>query len=420
MGDIHEIIGKLPRPEKGFVLPSHRYTGPYNPLHKQLDAHDNPLPGQEPFNAVDQISMNHDICYRDKHSKQYCDDIMLKELDQLDPKDLREKIDKKVVQNIISLKRKLGWGIDPPKSISWSSALADELHKPVIRKFKRRKVKAVKANDIWAADLVEMIPYARKNKGFKYILMIIDIFSKYGWAIPLKTKTGAEVADGFKKVFEEQTPSRIWVDRGKEFFNQNVKKLLEKNGVMLYTTHNDLKSCVVERWNRTIKSKMWKYFTANHTRKYIDILPDLIEKYNNSYHQSIKTTPIKARLKENDLSVTKALYGKKVTNIPPKFKIGDRVRISTKKDIFDKGYTPNWKDEIFIISKIKPTIPTTYIIRDERGEELGGTFYEPELQKSKTVEYRYTVLRKRVKNGKKQEYVKWYGYDNSHNSWINA
>ena len=109
-----------------------------------------------------------------------------------------------------------------------------------------------------------------------------------------------------------------------------------------------------------------------------------------------------------------------MTNIPPKFKIGDRVRISTKKDIFDKGYTPNWKDEIFIISKIKPTIPTTYIIRDERGEELGGTFYEPELQKSKTVEYRYTVLRKRVKNGKKQEYVKWYGYDNSHNSWINA
>ena len=146
--DIHKLIGKLPRPEKGFVLPSHRYTGPYNPLHKQLDANDNPLPGQEPFNAVDQISMHHDICYRDKHSKQFCDDKMLKELDQLDPKDLREKIDKKLVQNIINLKRKLGWGIDPPKTISWSSALADELHKPVIRKFKRRKVKAVKSTEV--------------------------------------------------------------------------------------------------------------------------------------------------------------------------------------------------------------------------------------------------------------------------------
>ena len=212
-------------------------------------------------------------------------------------------------------------------------------------------------------------------------------------------------------MFKEQISSRIWVDRGKEFFNQNVEKLLEKNDVMLYTTHNDLKSCVVERWNRTIKTKMWKYFTANNnTRKYIDILPALIEDYNNSYHRSIKTTPSKARLEENDLKVTKALYGKKETKIHPKFKIGDRVRI-----------TPNWRDEIFIISKIKSTIPTTYVIRDERGEELGGTFYEPELQKSKTDEYRVEkVLKKRVRNGKKQEYVKWYGYDNTHNSWINA
>ena len=106
---------------------------------------------------------------------------------------------------------------------------------------------------------------------------------------------------------------------------------------------------------------------------------------------------------------------------PPKFKIGDRVRITKKKNIFAKGFTPNWKDEIFIISKIKPTKPTTYVIKDERGEELGGSFYEPELQLSHTTEYRIEkVLKRRKKGGKKQEYVKWYGYDNSHNQWINV
>ena len=113
--DIHKLIGKLPRPEKGFVLPSHRYTGPYNPLHKQLDANDNPLPGQEPFNAVDQISMHHDICYRDKHSKQFCDDIMLKELDQLDPKDLREKSTKSLSKTSLILKENLAEGLMPQR-----------------------------------------------------------------------------------------------------------------------------------------------------------------------------------------------------------------------------------------------------------------------------------------------------------------
>ena len=123
----------------------------------------------------------------------------------------------------------------------------------------------------------------------------------------------------------------------------------------------------------------------------------------------------------NVSKVFKALYGNEKAYTPPKFKVNDRVRITKKRGIFDKGFTPNWKDEVFIISKIKPTKPTTYIIRDERGEELGGSFYEPELQLSKVDTYRIEkVLRKRVRNGQKQEYVKWYGYDSSHNQWINA
>ena len=168
---IHKVIGKLPRPKRGFVLPYHKYTGPYNPLHEQLDEYCQSLAGEEPYNAVDAISMQHGICYRDnetKEGKHACDDEMLKELDVLEPKGIRERIDWKHVRTIIGTKRKLGWGI-----IEWSNELADELHKPVRKKFRKRRVLVSGTYAIWTADLVDMQSVSRSNKGFKYILMII-------------------------------------------------------------------------------------------------------------------------------------------------------------------------------------------------------------------------------------------------------
>ena len=200
--DIHKEIGRLPRPAKGFVLPDHKYTGPYNPLDKQLDQNDNPLPGQEPFNAVDAISMKHDICYRDQDKKK-CDDKMILELDLLQPKDLRERIDRKLVRNIIATKKRLGLGI------LWTNELADELHKPIRRKFQKRFVFARNVDEIWAADLVDMQSLARYNNGYKYILMIIDVLSKYGWAVPLKTKTGIEVAVALRRILKIKEKNSI-------------------------------------------------------------------------------------------------------------------------------------------------------------------------------------------------------------------
>ena len=287
--DIHKIIGKLPRPKKGFVLPSHKYTGPYNPLDEQLDDHDRPVPGQEPFNAVDAISMHHDICYRDygdaKGGKHKCDDQMLNELNMLKPKDMRERIDRRLAKTLIGAKRKLGLGM--------SDQLADELHKPVRKKFKKRRVIAKHVDDIWAADLVDMQSYSRTNKGFKYILMIIDVFSKYGWAIPLKNKTAAEIVRAFTELWNsgEKVPKYLWTDKGREFDNKLFRALLDKKNVHMYWTENEEKSCIVERWNRTIKSMMWKYFTKQRTGIYICVLPDFIKKYNNTYHHSIKCTP---------------------------------------------------------------------------------------------------------------------------------
>ena len=169
--------------------------------------------------------------------------------------------------------------------MTWTDDLAEELHKPVTKKFQRRKVYVKGIDEIWAADLVDMSSFSKFNKGTKFLLAVIDIFSKYGWLIPLKDKKGETVAKAFKSIFKERKPDKIWVDKGTEFYNKHVKGLIE-----LYSTENEEKSSVVERWNRTMKDKMFKYFTANSTRVYIDVLDQMVEQYNNSYHSSIKMT----------------------------------------------------------------------------------------------------------------------------------
>ena len=318
MVDIHKVIGKLPfKPKKGFVLPKHRLTGPFNPLHLQLDSKDNPLPGNEPYNAVDNILMHHDICYRDNDTpagKHECGRKMLAESNALVPKGRREKVDRQLVR------------------------------------FDKRTVFAKQVDDIWTADLVDMSSFSRSNKGYKYILTVIDVFSKYGWIVPLKTKTGKEVAQAFRKLFLNGHPSRFWTDKGTEFYNQQLKAVLTANNVMLYSTENEEKSSVVERWNRTMRNIMWKYFTANNTQRYIDVLPSMVEKYN-------KWTPSNARNPASYQHVHNAHYAnvnaRKVTS--PKFHVGDKVRITRKKGTFEKGCTPNWREEVFTIISVKAT-----------------------------------------------------------------
>ena len=202
------------------------------------------------------------------------------------------------------------------------------------RKFKKRRVLVCGIDKIWAADLVDIQAFAKFNRGFKYLLAVIDVFSKYGWLI--QDKTGKSVASALKTIFEERKPEKMWVDKGKEFYNKDVKDLIE-----LYSTENEEKSSVVERWIRTMKAKMWKYFTANSTNVYIDVLPDLVKEYNNTRHSSIEMTPVKASKKENELTVWRNLYPEhlEIRDINPKFSVVDKVRISKKKKTFEKGYT---------------------------------------------------------------------------------
>ena len=177
----------------------------------------------------------------------------------------------------------------------------------------------------------------------------------------------------------------------------------------MYSTHNEGKSVVPERFIRTLKNKIYKYMTAISKNVYINKLDDIVNEYNSTYHITIKMKPVD--VKDN----TYTDFEKEVNNRHPKFKVGDNVRISKYKIIFAKGYIPDWSEEVFVVSKIKNTVPWTYVINDLNGGEITGTFYEKELQKTNQKEFRIEQVIKR--KGDKL-YVKLKGYDNSLNSWI--
>ena len=292
------------------------------------------------------------------------------------------------------------------------SKLAEELHKPIKRKFFKSRVFVNGIDKIWAGDLADMRAFSKYNDGVTFLLLVIDIFSKYGWVVPLKNKEDKTVAEALKKIFKERKPEKLWTDKGREFYNKDVKGLVE-----IYSTENEEKSSIVERWVRTMKEKMWKYFTDNNTYTYMDILPDLVEDYNNTVHSSTKLTPVEASKKENELTVWRNLYPDrlKIHDLRPKFSVGDEVRISKKKKTFEKGYTTRWTEKIFTITKIQNTKPITYKIADLQGEEIDGTFYEPELQKTEQQVFR---IEKVIEKRKNKSLVKWKGYSDKFNSWV--
>ena len=281
------------------------------------------------------------------------------------------------------------------KLIPQNEQLADELHKPIIRKFKKRKVYSTFKDNIWGADLADMQLLSKYNKGIRFLVCAIDIFSKYAWVVPLKDKKGISIVKAFQIILKQSNrkPNKIWVDKGSEFYNAYFKKWLRDNDIVMYSTHNEGKSVVAERFIRTLKSKICKYMTAISKNVYIDKLDDIVDEYNNTYHTTIKMKP--ADVKDN----TYINADKEINNKDPRFKVGDRVRISKYKNIFAKGYMPNWSEEVFVIKKVKNTVPWTYVINDLNGEEITRTFYEKELQKTSQEEFRIEkVIKKKVIN----------------------
>ena len=252
---------------------------------------------------------------------------------------------------------------------------------------------------------------------------MIDAFSKYAWAWPIKKKTGKDVTDAFAKKLKEakgRKPQTLQTDAGKEFYNQTFQTLMKTQEIHHFSTHGDAKASIVERFNRTLKSKLYRYFTAANTLKYVDILPKLVNQYNRTYHRSIKTTPAKVTT-SNTKEVWNNLYGKYQTKKKkkPAFKVGDKVRLNKKFRPFKKGYLPGWTEEVFQVRKVVPGMVTTYKVQELDDTPLQGTFYVWDLQKVHVDEATYFRVEKVLKRQKDKLFVKWKGYPSKYNSWIN-
>lgn len=300
------------------------------------------------------------------------------------------------------------------------SLIVEELHKPARRNFPRRNTVLKGINDLFQADLVEMLPHSKINRGYKYILTIINCLTKVADAIPLKSKDANSVTNAmaFAVTKNKFKMKHLQTDDGKEFFNNKFSELMKKLKVNHYSTKSEKKAAIIERFNRTLKSAMYKSFSHRGSYLWVDDIPDLISKYNNSYHKSIGMSPLDVN-KKNEQAVLKRIKKNtlpSVDKIPPnKFKLGDKVRISKFKNIFTKGYLPNWTNEVFEVYRIQPTNPKTYILKDSHGEILQGGFYGHEMLKSRTGNV-YLVQNVLKRKGNKV-LIRWLGFDQSHDTW---
>ena len=262
--------------------------------------------------------------------------------------------------------RTKGSGINNKENLLVNPHLAEELHIRIIKKFKRRKVYSNFKDSIWGVDLADMQLISKYGKIIRYLLCVIDLFSRYAWVIPLKNKEGESIVEGFQKILDDSNrkPNKIWVDHGSEFYNNKFKGFLKENDIKMYSTFNEGKSVVAERFIKTLKNKIYKHMTTIAKSVYIDDLDDIVKKYNNTVYSSIKMKP---------------------------------------KDVADDSFIEypeeNW----------------TYLINDLNCEEIKGSFYEKELQKTNQKEFR---IEKVIKKKGDKLYAKWKGYNNSFNSWI--
>ena len=292
------------------------------------------------------------------------------------------------------------------------------LHKPVRRRFKRRCVVVGGPNQQWQADLVDVSRLKKTNDGTAFLLTVIDVFSKRAWCVPLKNKSAVSLVAAFAPLLGDKAPITLQTDKGTEFLNRALQKLLKEYGVHHFATHNEeTKASIVERFNRTLKTRMWRYFTKKQSVRYVDVLQDFVRSYNNTFHRTIGMVPseVNATIQED---VWQRLYGHESVGIP-KYRVGDCVRIGKAKRQFKKGYMDR---SVVYDRRCAPFRATGLPPGGWARERLAGTFYEPELQKvvvSKDKTYRIEEIL-RWRNKRREAFVKWFGWPASFNSWVHS
>jgi hypothetical protein len=360
---------------------------------------------------------------------------------------------------------------DRPKSITrrnvekWLEVQqVHRIHKTPKRHFKTESIIMGQVDEQWDGDLISMIPQSRQNKGFKYIALFVDLFSKYIWLEPLKTKQGKEVTQVVKKVFTEgRKPQVLRTDQGNgdcvnqlngqcssistqtmkwllcifpifqfflligtEFKNKILKLYLDEEGVKHYFAYSPYHANYAERCVRTVKSRLFKHFTKTETVNWLSVLDDMADSLNSTVHSTTKMAPKDISIKD-EREVYEKVYlpvelKREKEPIVFKFRKGDKVHISSKRGVFEKGYTPQFSQELFVIAVCLPTHPVRYRLKDLSGEVLLGSYYEAEMLKAlvdddPTFIIDKVIRRKNVK-GEKQALIQWKYYSKKFNSWI--
>ena len=297
------------------------------------------------------------------------------------------------------------------------------LHKPARQRFSRRITEVGGENQQLQADLIDIRNHRDFNDDNSFILTCVDVFSKRAWAVPIKNKTGERVREGLKRILDDVAHTHIQTDKGKEFYNERVQDLLRERKVKHFSTEDDkIKASIVERFNRTLRGKLYRFMTATKSKRFIHKLQDIVLAYNSTKHSATGVAPIHVG-PHNREKIHQRLYLPWREDPPStkKISVGDHVRLASYRSAFKRGYTPNWSVELFVVTKKDETTkPSTFLIEDMSGEHITGSFYGEELQvvdkpETFTVE---AVLRTRRVRGKKQFLVKWDGYPDKFNSWV--
>jgi hypothetical protein len=334
------------------------------------------------------------------------------------------------------------------------------LNKHVVRKYSRGRVLVSGIDDQWEADLADMTYYADKNDGYKYLLVVIDVFSRYAWVQTIKDKKASSIVAAFENIIADYNkPRRLRTDGATDFSSKPFQKLLNSfdRPVVHVVTHNEVQANFVERFIKTLKTKISRYIIQTNNMKYIDVLPKIVDSYNNTWHSGIRSEPINVnwknakrlwwqmywpkknlnsdeiKLKKEQLKIKKEEIllkkeqkeTKKKTKIKKKnifkLKVEDKVRITTRREKFQREYDTRWTGEIFKISnRFIRQGQGLYRIVDWFDEPVAGTFYERELQRVHVDDTKEWKIEKVIKSRKKGQelYIKWLFWPKKFNSWI--
>lgn len=304
-----------------------------------------------------------------------------------------------------------------------SSQFTYSLHRPRRVKWKRNKTIVGHVDQQFQCDLMDMQVFASQNSGYRYILTCIDVMSRYAFAVPTKTKTGRDVSNALESIFKESIPVWLQTDSGKEFLNKDVNKLLKQYQIQHFTGRNkDIKCALVERFNRTLRNKLFKYFTSTGKNKFEHVLAAFVDAYNSRKHKSTGMAPKNVN-HSNEHVVFARVYGKASmreilrNHALSKINVADTVRKRYEPSTFYRPYYPNYTDQTYKVSAVRTrglSRPLVNLQNDKKN------YYPEDLQKVPSdVEYRVEAIRDtRMRGGRTQYFVKFLNYPESENAWV--